>query len=769
MANEPKINLALVASLPANPVKGTVYMSPDTSGNFIKVGIGNNQTRTIYGAHTHLWSEITNKPETATRWPAWTEVTNKPTKLSDFTNDVVNNATLTIQKNSSTITTFTSNDASSRTANIIVPVTFDDLSDGTTNKAYTATEKSKLAGIASGAEVNVQSDWNQTTTIADDYIKNKPTKLSDFTNDVVNNATLTIQKNGSNVATFGANSSIATTANITVPTTLDDLSDGSNRKWSDKANVATTLAGYGITDAYTTAQIDSKLSSVYKAAGSAASVSALGTLDVAHEGYVYNMSNDFTTTSDFVEGSGKTYPAGTNVAIVLSGSTYKYDALAGMVDLTDYAKTANVVTEIGTSGNTLTWKKGTTAQTAITVPYASSAGGVAWSNVSSRPTKLSDFTNDVVNNATLTIQKNGTSVATFTSNASGNATANITVPTTLDDLSDGTTRKLANYLPLAGGIMTGAIKRSYNTVSDDPVINVTSSNRDIWLWRVSDMTYPYYTSGAYGFGLKYLGTGEGNNNALALFADNQSGTQVKAAEMKQDGTIDFKTAITKGGNTILHAGNYNSYSPSLTGTGASGTWGINITGNASTATTATNLVGNPSIQAGTSDTSKVTITAGNKTSSEFTIPYATRSRYVEGDNDAANPGGALLRSGAGRTDTSPTGDTWLFYDTLGGTTNPWGIRHNQGTNSIAFMGSGTENSRISLTTGDSFVSGNFGIGTISPSHKLHVSGDTYSSTSITAGTSIRASGNDMYLGSASGSQCHIQYDDTDKCIKFIFD
>lgn len=49
--------------------------------------------------------------------------------------------------------------------------------------------------------------------------------------------------------------------------------------------------------------------------------------------------------------------------------------------------------------------------------------------------------------------------------------------------------------------------------------------------------------------------------------------------------------------TILHSGNYTSYSPSLTGTGASGTWGINITGNAATATSAgdsTNLGGRSS-------------------------------------------------------------------------------------------------------------------------------------------------------------------------------
>ena len=47
---------------------------------------------------------------------------------------------------------------------------------------------------------------------------------------------------------------------------------------------------------------------------------------------------------------------------------------------------------------------------------------------------------------------------------------------------------------------------------------------------------------------------------------------------------------------FLTSSNYNSYSPTLTGTGASGTWGINVTGNAATATTAsnsTNLGGYP--------------------------------------------------------------------------------------------------------------------------------------------------------------------------------
>ena len=55
-----------------------------------------------------------------------------------------------------------------------------------TDNNYTTAEKTKLAGIAAGAEVNVQSDWTQSDSTADDFIKHKPsipTKTSDLTND----------------------------------------------------------------------------------------------------------------------------------------------------------------------------------------------------------------------------------------------------------------------------------------------------------------------------------------------------------------------------------------------------------------------------------------------------------------------------------------------------------------------------------------------------------------------------------------------------------
>ena len=51
------------------------------------------------------------------------------------------------------------------------------VSDGSyvhTDNNYTTTEQTKLSGIASGAEVNVQADWNETDSTADAYIANKP-------------------------------------------------------------------------------------------------------------------------------------------------------------------------------------------------------------------------------------------------------------------------------------------------------------------------------------------------------------------------------------------------------------------------------------------------------------------------------------------------------------------------------------------------------------------------------------------------------------------
>lgn len=70
----------------------------------------------------------------------------------------------------------------------------------------------------------------------------------------------------------------------------------------------------------------SALGGAYVAKGSIAfaSLPAVRTADMV--GFVYNVTDDFTTTADFIEGAGKKYPAGTNVVIV-DASTTSYDAV----------------------------------------------------------------------------------------------------------------------------------------------------------------------------------------------------------------------------------------------------------------------------------------------------------------------------------------------------------------------------------------------------------------------------------------------------------
>lgn len=69
---------------------------------------------------------------------------------------------------------------------------------------------------------------------------------------------------------------------------------------------------------------------------------------------------------------------------------------------------------------------------------------------------LNQPTIPTVNDATLTIQKNGTDIATFTANSSSNATANITVPTQASDIGaqptlvSGTNIKTVNNTSLLG-------------------------------------------------------------------------------------------------------------------------------------------------------------------------------------------------------------------------------------------------------------------------------------------------------------------------------
>ena len=102
-----------------------------------------------------------------------------------------------------------------------------------------------------------------------------------------------------------------------------------------------------------------------------------------------------------------------------------------------------------------------------------SVDGVSTSEVTLATVATSGSSNDLsnkptiptVNNATLTIQKNGSNVATFTANASSNITANISVPTNTNELTNG------------AGFITSSALSGYQTTAN-LVTSVSSSSTD---------------------------------------------------------------------------------------------------------------------------------------------------------------------------------------------------------------------------------------------------------------------------------------------------
>lgn len=161
----------------------------------------------------------------------------------------VNNATLTIQKNGTTVNSFTANASSNVTANITVPTATSDLTNDSgfiTDAGVTSFNGSTGAVTYTAPVTSVNGSTGAVTVSV-------PTATSDLTNDsgfitsadlpTIGNATLTIQKNGTNVQTFTANATSNKTANITVPTATSDLTNDSGFLTSIPTASASTLGG----------------------------------------------------------------------------------------------------------------------------------------------------------------------------------------------------------------------------------------------------------------------------------------------------------------------------------------------------------------------------------------------------------------------------------------------------------------------------------------------------------------------------------------------
>ena len=158
-------------------------------------------------------------------------------------------------------------------------------------------------------------------------------KLTQGTGITIDNNTIT-NAGVRSIATGSTNGNISVNTNGTI---ADVAVKGlGSAAYKDVTSTYSDTGTDPVTGTAVKSAIDAAISSVYKPAGSVAFAS-LPTPVKAVEGNVYNVTDAFTTDSRFIEGTGKEYPAGTNVVIInTDGTTYKFDVLAGMVDLSNY-------------------------------------------------------------------------------------------------------------------------------------------------------------------------------------------------------------------------------------------------------------------------------------------------------------------------------------------------------------------------------------------------------------------------------------------------
>ena len=155
--------------------------------------------------------------------------------------------------------------------------------------------------------------------------------------------------------------------------------------------------------------------------------------------------------NELVDDKQDTLVSGTNIKTINGTSLLG----SGNIDIQGGGSTYTAGDGIDITNNVISVDGVSTSE--VTLATVATSG--SYNDLSNKPTI------PTVNNATLTIQKNGSNVATFTANASSNITANISVPTNTNELTNG------------AGFITSSALSGYQTTAN-LVTSVSSSSTD---------------------------------------------------------------------------------------------------------------------------------------------------------------------------------------------------------------------------------------------------------------------------------------------------
>lgn len=177
--------------------------------------------------------------------------------------------------------------------------------DDATHRVVTDTEKTTWSGKQDALATQTAYMTKGSATKVPQITTNNLGQVTNITEvtitqPTVNNGTLTIQRNGTNIATFSANQSTAATANITVPTKVSELSNDSGFT-TNKGTVTSVQvqAGTGLASSQSTAQTTTLNTTISIASGY-----KLPTTTEWNNKANINTGNTFTGGKQVINGAG---------------------------------------------------------------------------------------------------------------------------------------------------------------------------------------------------------------------------------------------------------------------------------------------------------------------------------------------------------------------------------------------------------------------------------------------------------------------------------
>lgn len=518
-----------------------------------------------------------------------------------------------------------------------------------TDNNFTNALKVKLDGIAAGAEVNVQSDWNETDDTSDAFIKNKPSipTLPTFRN-------LVIQDAGTNKVTYDPDGSANKTLNFKDGTNITATVDTSgNITHSFSGVLPITSGGMGSTSAAgartnlglgaaATKAVVTSLDNSANLPTAAAVQSAIAASFAANDAMIFKGTialSSSSTVSANQKGLPTTYNVGWTYRVVEAGT------LAGQTVEVGDLITA-IVDRAGSGNANSDW---TVAQTNINGAITSIGSGTDISITGSGSSRTVNHANVSRNNTTASVRPTHLSdlsvVSEITSSATGHITevktTTITLPADLDQKVKQNENASTVSLPILlakNGVADGDIDEVNYTsgVSVKPSTGELTATTFIGNLTGLSAKATSATSARYATTAKNAGTA--NYATTAAYATS-AGSANTATSATNAGTASYSTNAGTA-NYATNAGSANSATNASTATYATNAGtanyatGAGVATNASTAAYATNAsTANYGKNAGTaayatsagSASSATNASTANYTTSAGTATYATNA------------------------------------------------------------------------------------------------------------------------------------------------